>query len=108
CVGDDESGAAHLVEHLMLEGRRNIGQQHERRLAIRLGQIGGEGFKHAQLGRQRPAVVHIDFVLAGPMEGLSRRQLQSAKVDAMAAVKLDVAPKKSSPTMPTSLTGAKK
>jgi hypothetical protein len=57
---------------------------------MRAGQFRGERLEHAQFGQQRAAVVHVDLVFAGPVEGLARLDLQSRKVNAVLANQPDV------------------
>src|ERR1043166_1282828 len=90
-VGDDELGLLHLVEHMHLQRGRDIGEEDERGGLERVGQMRGETFKHAQLSGEGAAVVHVQLVFAGPMEGFAGLDLESVKVDAMAAIELDVA-----------------
>ena len=74
----------------MLQAGSDVGQQDERAVLIGGGQTRREGFKHAQFRRQRPAIVHIDFILARPMECFARRDLQSFEVNLMLAVEPQV------------------
>src|SRR5256885_1677759 len=57
---------------------------------MRLRQRGSKSFKHAKLGQQRPAIVHVDFVFAGPMKSFPGKNLQPFEVNAMALIKLNV------------------
>ena len=58
---------------------------------MRGGQRGQEGFEHAEFGGNCAAVIHVDLVFAGPMKGFAIRDFQSREVNAVAAVKLEVA-----------------
>ncbi len=60
---------------------RDVAEQHVGRLAVMLGQLGLERLEDVELDRKRLAVVHVLLVLAGPAEGLARRDLQAVKVD---------------------------
>ena len=84
-------GAAHLVEHVGLDGGAEIGEQHEGRIAIGGGQLRQELLQHAELGGDGAAVVHVDFVFAGPMERLAIGDFQPREVNAVTAVKVEVA-----------------
>ena len=75
---------------MVLERRRDVGQQNERRVLMRLRQHGREGLEHAQLGQQRPAVVHVRLVFAGPVKRFSGQDLEAAQVNFVPAIKLDV------------------
>ena len=89
-VGHDEFRAAHLVEHVVLERGRDVRQQDERRVLVRLRQRGREGLEHAQLGQQRAAVVHVHLVFARPMKGFAGQNLQAFEVNFVPAIKLEV------------------
>ena len=90
-VRDGKFWAAHLVEHVALHDRGKIGEQDKRRIAVAGGQGGHEGFEHAKFGCKRTAVVHVHFVLAGPVEGLAGGKFEAGEVNSMMPVKLEVA-----------------
>ena len=89
-VGDDEPGFVHLVEDVVLERRGDVGEEDEGRLLVLLGKVRGELLEHAQLGGERAAVVHVDLVFAGPVEGLARLDLEARQVDAVLLVERDI------------------
>ncbi|SRR6266704_163489 len=72
----------------------DVGQENEGRGLVGLGQGRGEGFENAKLGEERATVVHVDLVLAGPMEGFAGQNLEAFEVNAMAVIELDVSPGK--------------
>lgn len=74
----------------MLQGRRDIGQEDERALAIGLRQARGERFEDAEFGFERPAIVHVHFVFAGPMESFAGSDLQAFEIDFVLFVERDV------------------
>ena len=74
----------------MLQTGGDVGQQDEFAVLIGRGQARGEAFKHPQFRRQRPAIIHVDFIFAGPMERFARRDLQSFQINFVFAVKVQV------------------
>ena len=50
-VGGNKFWPLHLVEHVVLQTGRDVGQQHEGRALVRFGQRGRERLEHAQLGQ---------------------------------------------------------
>ena len=89
-IRDDEARLADLVEHMVLEVWRDVGQEDDRGLAVGLGEGGGEGLENIQLHRAGLARVHVPHVFAGPAEGFSGNNLQAFEVDAAAAEEVDV------------------
>ena len=89
-VSDDEFGTAHLVEDVVLQRRRDVGQQDEWALAIGLRQARGERFEYAEFGLERAAIVHVQLIFAGPMECFAGRDLQTFEVDLVLFVERDV------------------
>src|SRR5258707_428299 len=87
-VGYDEFGLGHLVEHVGLEGRGDVGQQDERRSLVGGGQMRRKVLEDSQLGQERAAVVHVRFVFAGPVKSLSRFDLESLAINLAPAVEL--------------------
>ena len=53
-------------------------------------QCGRERLEHAQFGQQGAAIVHVYFVLAGPMKGFAGKYLEAGELDSVPLVKLDV------------------
>src|SRR6185436_7354402 len=90
-VGSDEFGALHLVEDMMLQARSNICQEDKGGVLMGLRQSGSKRFKHPQFSNEGAPIVHVQFVLSGPMKGFAGQNLQAFEIDAMAFVKLQIA-----------------
>ena len=75
---------------MMLQRGRDVRQQHKRRRLITLRQIRRERLEHAQLRRERAALVHVHLVFARPVERLARLHLQAREVEPMALVERGV------------------
>ena len=89
-VGYDEFGPPHLVQHVKLERRRDVGQQDELGVLMRLRQFGRERLKHAQLGQQRAAIVHVRLVFARPVKRFAGQNLQAFEINFVPVIKPDV------------------
>jgi len=57
---------------------------------MRLRKRRSESLKDTKLGQQRPAIVHVDFVFAGPVKRFAGKNLQAFEINVMALVKLEV------------------
>jgi len=73
-----------------LERRRDVREQDKFGVAVRGRQLRSERFEHAQLGGESAAVVHVQFIFAGPMKRFAGQLLQTLKINAVAVVELDV------------------
>ena len=64
------------------------------------GQATGKGcsFDHAEHGIERAAVVHVHFILAGPMEGLAGQLIEAFKAKAVPPVQVDIFAREILPT----------
>src|SRR3989442_15841386 len=51
----------------------------------------GEALEYAQLSGEGAAVVHVQLVFSGPMEGLAGPELEAGEGNSMAAIELDIA-----------------
>jgi len=89
-VGGDKFRALHLGENMMLQRGGDVGQEHERGALVQLGQGRSEGFKHAELGQQRAAIVHVGLVFARPVKGFAWKHLEPGQINAMALVELQI------------------
>src|SRR5262245_60675741 len=49
-----------------------------------------ETFENTKFGREGAPVIHIHFVLAGPMKGLSFDDLQSLEIDLMLFIEIQI------------------
>ena len=79
---------------MQLQRGRDVGQQHKGRVLMSFRQRRSKGFEHSELGEERAAVVHVQFIFPGPMKGLPRENLQSFQVNPMPFVKLYIPPGK--------------
>src|SRR5438874_6592719 len=75
---------------MSLQRGRDVRQENKGRSFVRVGQMRGERFKYAQLRQERASIIHIHFIFAGPVESLSCLDLQTRKIDPVAAIKLKV------------------
>jgi len=89
-VGHDEFSAAPSVEHVMLQGRRNVGQSTWRFVCRRRAGCGVNFSNTPSSVKSGAAVVHVHLVFARPMKRLARRILQAPEVDPVLAVELKV------------------
>jgi len=80
-IGDDEFWGIDLIQHMRLERRGDICEQHKGSGAIARRKIGGKVLKHIELHRSRYPSVQIPHVFARPAEGFPRHDLQALRVD---------------------------
>src|SRR6266480_2573708 len=88
-VGNDETRTFHLIEHMRLQRRRDVGQQNEIGLPIRFWQRGFEMFKDIERDRARFARVQVPRILAGPAKSFSVYPLHAFAVDLARLPKLE-------------------
>ena len=81
-IGGDQRGRFHLCQHLGLERGVDVGQEDDRRLAVRLVQLRREILEDVEVGRQGLGHGGVLAVPAGPAEGLALGDLEAAEVDA--------------------------
>lgn len=54
------------------------------------GEVRGKAFEDAELGGECAAVVHVDLVFAGPVEGLAFEDLEAFEIDFVFFVEVQV------------------
>ncbi len=81
-VAGDELRIGHLLQHLELQLRLDIGQEDQLRVAVRRGQRRMEIGEDVELGVQRLPILQPDAGVArGPSKGLSGTHLQTREID---------------------------
>lgn len=73
-----------------LQGGGDIGQEDKGDIDAIGRKARGESFKDAEFGDERAAIIHIDFVFAGPVEGFAGDDLETFEVDLMFAIEADI------------------
>ena len=76
------AGARTCSQHVELERRIDVAEQHELRVAVGIADLGLERGEHAELGVERLARREIGRVLADPVERLALRALDARHIDA--------------------------
>src|SRR6185437_15791595 len=74
-VGDHEARALHLAEHVDLQGRVDVAEEHDGRGPVRRGDLRAELREHVELRVERSAVHEVGVVTPGPAERAARRAL---------------------------------
>ena len=87
-VGDDELGFGHLVEHLELQFRRDVGEEQVVGVAVMGRKLRGESFKNIERDGAGLAGVHVPHVFARPAEGFAGCALHAIEIDAAALQKI--------------------
>ena len=90
-VGCDQLRRANLAQHVELELRIDVAEQHELGILVRLGQLGLKVTEHAEPGIEGLAGREIRRVTADPVKGLAGRALQPGDVHAQLGQLVDVA-----------------
>ena len=80
-VGDDKTRPLHLIEHVGLQRGRDVRQQDEIGLAIRLRQVRSKMLEDIQRHRARLARVHVPGIFARPAESFPGHALHAFRVD---------------------------
>ncbi len=93
-VGGDQHRGADLAEHVELEHRIDVAEQHQLCVLVRLVQLGLEVGEHAEPGVEGLAGRQVRGVAADPVERLAGRALDPGDVDADPGELVDVAPRK--------------
>jgi hypothetical protein len=83
-VEPDEPCAAELVEHALLERRIDVAEEDVRRRSDRVAHARREAGEHAEVERDRVALVHVLVIAAVPAERLAAPLLEPRAVDAAA------------------------
>ena len=68
----------------------DVGEQHVGQPRVCGGQGGAVVFDHAEHGIERAAVVHVHFILAGPVKGLAGQLIEAFKAKAVPSVQVDI------------------
>ena len=80
----------HLTQHVHLQLRRDIGEENKGGIPILGWQGRIELFEYVERNGQRPPIVHVPFVFAGPAKRRPRRNFEPLKVDAVFPVQVEI------------------